>query len=38
MDNKPSVYEAPAIVDEGNLEIRAGSQLGFPEDPLELEF
>ena len=38
MDNKRDRYEVPAIVDEGNLEIRAGSQLGFPEDPLELEF
>jgi len=29
-------YEAPAVVFEGELEVRAGSPLGLPEDPFEL--
>ena len=37
MTEESTIYEAPAIVDEGDLEIRAGSILGFPEDPFELE-
>ena len=37
MTEQPTVYEAPAIVEEGELEIQAGSPAGiFPEDPLDL--
>jgi hypothetical protein len=36
MKNEHSIYEAPEIIEEGVLEIRAGSPVGFPEDPFEL--
>ncbi len=35
MENQ--IYEAPVIVFEGELEVQAGSPLGFPEDPFDLE-
>jgi hypothetical protein len=38
MDNEHTIYEVPAIIEEGELEIRAGSPVGFPEDPFELDF
>lgn len=37
MTERPTVYETPTIVEEGDLEIQAGSPLGFPEDPFELD-
>ena len=41
MDEKTVVYEVPAIIEEGVLEIRAGSQIagsfGYPEEPLGLD-
>ncbi len=36
MDDNRNVYEAPEIIEEGLLEIRAGSPTGFPEDPFDL--
>jgi hypothetical protein len=30
-------YEAPAVVFEGDLEIKAGSPLGMPENPFDLD-
>jgi hypothetical protein len=36
MTKQPTIYESPAIVEEGELEIRAGSPLGVPENPFEL--
>ena len=33
-DGRPATYEAPAIVYESKLEVRAGSPLGLP-DPLD---
>ena len=36
MTEQPTVYEAPMIVEEGDLEIQAGSPLGLPEDPFDL--
>lgn len=38
MDNEHDIYALPEIIEEGILEIRAGSPLDFPEDPLELDF
>ncbi len=38
MQDERDSYEAPDIIEAGVLEIRAGSPLGFPEDPLELDF
>jgi hypothetical protein len=38
MSEQPTIYEAPLIVTEGDLEIQAGSPLGLPEDPFELDF
>ena len=34
-DEQPATYEAPAIVYESELEVRAGSPLGLP-DPFDL--
>lgn len=34
-DGRPATYEAPAIVYESELEVRAGSPLSLP-DPLDL--
>lgn len=31
------MYEAPEIIYEGNLEVQAGSPLGIPDDPLDLD-
>lgn len=31
------VYETPEIIVEGELEVQAGSPLGFPEDPFSLD-
>lgn len=37
MTQDVDVYETPAIVFEGDLEIQAGSPLGMPEDPFSLD-
>ena len=34
---KDQTYEAPAVIFEGDLEVKAGSPLGLPEDPFGLE-